>query len=232
MCGQHSWIDLGRESAALMLRQQEEHDQQARIGRRRSVARDALLGGMVGALFGFPVLGGSSGVLLMMLTALLAGSWSLRQQRWLGRPVLPWRWAMALPPAGAVTEVRQGPARARGDSIVAPLSGRRCVAYEVGVRHDDRGTEHAGTWALLEQCVAAIEVGGHAVDPESTHLVLPRQHLGSRSTVELDEAAEAYLRQRGLGSKAATLELFEGIVEADAEVRLELTGQGATLRLG
>lgn len=229
-CGEHAWIDVGRETTALMLHQHEERAAEGRIDW-MGVARVGVGGGTVGAFAGMFIgtLGGVS--LLAGLSAVLAGAWVVRQHRRLAPEPssLPSRWAMALPPAGPVGEVVRGPARPSGELLTAPLSGRRCVAYEVGVRHDDGGSAPASTWVLLEQRVAALEVGGQHVEPSTTHLALARQYLGPHGTVELDAAAEVFLRQRGLGSQSTALELFETIVEPEAEVVLERAEHGATL---
>lgn len=233
-CGERSWIDLGRESTALMLRQHDEDDVDGRGLGGGQVVRDGAVGAVVGAAVGIIVLYPSVvGVLVMaFLVAMLSGAWSLRQhQRHAPRPTsLPARWAMALAPAGPVAEVVSGPVHAAGELLTAPLSGRRCVAYEVGLRHDGQATAAASTWALLEQRVAPLGVGAQRVEPPAVHLALARERLGARSTVALDEAAEAFLRQRGFGARSTELELFETIIEPDATVQLELTAHGATLR--
>ncbi|MCX4241069.1 hypothetical protein [Paraliomyxa miuraensis] len=231
-CGERAWIDLGRESTALMLHQHEAHEVRTRL-RPVDLLRAGAWGGAVGVIAGALLVGTlGGGALLAGSSALLAGAWVAWQRRRPGPPPspLPSRWSMALPPTGPVREAVSGPVRVRGEPLTAPLSGRACMAYEVGVRHDGRGSAPASTWVLIEQRVAPLEVEGRALDPSSTHLVLPRQRLGTYGTVELDAAAEAFLRERGLGSPDTVLELFETILEAGTEVEVERTEHGATLR--
>ncbi len=228
-CDHRSWIELGRDSAALALREDEElRADVRRRGARPMVAR-GMVGLVVGATLGLSFIGTLWGVAVVGgLAGLVAGLSNYRTAT-LHRgppPTLPVRWSMALPPDAQQLEVRAGAARAVGDLLTAPLTGRRCVAYEVGVRHDDDRDAPLGTWALLEQRITAVEVDGRPVDPQTTHLQLPRARLGSTAEVELDDAARGYLQRRGLALAGSTFELYESVLEADERVELCVRADG------
>lgn len=232
-CGERSFIDLGRPSTALALSAAEDDDAQARGSVRGRVLGGLVMGLSIGVMLG--LLGSSStwGLALVSgLGGLLGVLMALRGHVTvhLSAPTLPSRWAMALPAVGALEHERRGIASAKGNGLRAPLTGRPCIAWEVGVRRDDRVDAPLPSWWLLEQRVASISVDGHEPPPERTHLELPRQHLGALGQVPLDDAAQAFLRQRGIVGDAVGVELFESIVVADAPVHLRTGAEGSVLR--
>jgi len=232
-CGERSWIDLGQPEVVLALRHDEEMRAEARRVGMRPVAVRGLLGMGLGALVGFVLVGALWGMGAVAGLMGMAAALSTYQGMQLAQGIdrgLPSRWAMALPPAGEVTAVHRGPAQLRGEPLRAPLTGRPCVAYEVGARIDDQVDAPATTWALLEQALAPLEVDGHPLPAASTHLRLPRHRLGSSTALSLDPAAQAFLQQRGLVIDGLVLELYESIVEADAPVELRRVGDGAELQ--
>jgi hypothetical protein len=137
---------------------------------------------------------------------------------------------MALPPADAPRREVVGTVTPSDRALLAPLTGRGCLAYEVGVRFDDDGDAPAATWALLEQHVGEFAIDGEAMPALDLHLEVPRQCLGLATSMSLEAAAQVYLRQRGFGAESGTMRLFESIVPMDARVRVALSDGGGILR--
>jgi hypothetical protein len=131
---------------------------------------------------------------------------------------------MTLRPRGRTRPAASGSVVADAE-LVAPLSGRACVAYEVGVRHDTHRSGALRTWALLEQRNAPFEVAGTRVRADGTHLAL-RRELHRPREVDLPRVHD-YLRARGIDPHARDLVLYETIVTKNAGVHLH-TGGGGT----
>lgn len=237
-CGECSWIDLGRPSNALALRTNEDDDaRRTELVPGRAIARGLMglaLGMFVGLIGGGGwvftlVVAGLAGLVAVLLTIRSAQAVRIESPQ-----SLPMRWAMVLPPAAEdmqeVERIVSGSAEVRGELLRAPLSGRSCAAYEIGVRRDDDAEAPLATWNLLEQKIAELVVDGDRVDPARTRLELPRQRLGSLLEFQLDEPARVYLRQRGIGAEVVSVELFETIIEPGAEVSIAIGAQVSTLR--
>lgn len=237
-CNDESWIDLGQDSTALALLDHEDNSKPFfSLGFRLLSAITS--GSILGAFFSFMVGGNLPFVLIAFLCGgVLASMFVLRNhQRAQGHSMhasLPARWTMALPPASDKGNAKRfrGTAQPSGELLRAPLSGRPCVAWEVGVRLDDEATAEPRSWQLLEQRLAPLSVDGHAIDPTRTHLTAPRQRLDRSADVKLDEAAQAFLRQRGFDGGSTAARLFETIVGADDAVTLLVYAEGrSTLRV-
>ena len=226
-CGDDGWIDLGHPSTALALRMSEDQDAQQRVSLPKRMVGYGIFGMAIGWFLGLMVSSGIGVTLAITgLCGVIGALVVLHQHRASGSPepsVLPARWAMALPPAPGTHPEVSGPVTTTADALRAPLSGRRCIAWEVGVRHDTQADADDASWWLLEQKLVPVSVGDEALDPARTHLRVPRMHFGPLATAELDEAARLFLRQRGIGgSEVANVELFETIIEADAPVRVQI----------
>ena len=225
-------MDLGHDSIASRLRDQEE-SRVALRKRNRDALRYGALATVCGAAWGANTGGG---LMFVVVAGSFAGLVAGLSLYYVARPdpgppsSLPTRWALALPPRASVTDVVRGPARPVDEVLSAPFTGRRCAAYEVGVRFDRRASAELNSWALLEQRIAPMTVDDRAVDVGATHLELPRHRLGRSSKVPLDEAAVVFLRQRGLDAHTLTFELFESIVEVDEGVELRTTRDGMSVR--
>ncbi|HWB78639.1 MAG TPA: hypothetical protein VG755_26925 [Nannocystaceae bacterium] len=90
----------------------------------------------------------------------------------------PVRWHLPLPPRDALpSSSTVGVIAAAGELIIAPLTGRPCIAYEIGVRSDRDLSASLETWLLLEQRSTAFTVGGRSFAPNSVRFVLPRRAL-------------------------------------------------------
>ncbi len=138
----------------------------------------------------------------------------------------PARWCFASPPTSTAGIVE---GTAHGEEIVAPLTGRRCLAYEVVVAWADGADDDALSWALVEQRVAPLQVGETHHAPDSVHLALSRQPVDA-TAVSDSASAKMFLRSRGLQTTDGEFLYFEAIVPPRARVRLR--GDGAVVTLG
>ncbi len=108
--------------------------------------------------------------------------------------------------------------------LIAPISGRRCAAYEVLVQGlDSRGDEHWDTIAYEMQAVPFIvkdETGRAHVDPARGKLLVTLDsHQRSGPLGRATPEAQEFLRRKGktLSPWAPTIELRfrEGVLEHD-----------------
>jgi len=231
-CGQDSWIDLGRESTALALRQGETLEARAATTGHTRVLGQVSLGAVVGGFIGVIAAGLTwPAAIVTVCAGAAAGLSAAAQARRLlpGPRTLPDRWSLALPPSGAARDVT-GPAEATEELVRAPLSGRMCVAYEVGLRRDASPDDSLNEWALLEQRVAPMRIGDTEVDPARTFVDLPRQLHGRLGEVDVDDAAVTYLRDRGFSMQGCSLYAFENVLEPQEPVVLSTMESGAVLR--
>ncbi len=232
-CGDKSWIDLRRESTALALRDGEQQLRQADQTRTREIVLNSTVGSALGAFLGVIVVGVSwPAVAIGVGVGVVAGLVKHREYSHDDpNPTrLPRRWSMALAPRGPLGRRHVGLATAKEEPLRAPLSGARCVAWEVGLREDDDADGDLDTWALLEQQIDALEVDGAPLDPLQTHLAGTRRYLGRLSELELDDAAKDYLRQRGFTSSTPDYFAYETVVELDAPVQVDVHEAGCVLR--
>lgn len=177
----------------------------------------AILAGMVGLLFGVPAL-------------VLAGRAIRRQwQRTAARP-LPARWRLHLPAGGAPAAIVEGPLAIDGPPLTAPISGRPCVAFEIGLREDGDADGPLGSWLLLEQRSAPLRVGDHEVAGDGAHLEIPRQPVAWPLPGPDRDRAACFLRARGFSDgELDGLRVFEAVIEA-GEVVAFVAGVPPTLR--
>lgn len=231
-CKEELWLDLGLATTALALR---DHEDEAVRARRSLVTRAGGLAA-IGSVFGwFLGLAAGGGVLCLLIALAMAAIGALvvvrdHAQRHDRSELLPRRWSMASFPTQSLTAV-QGPIELLAEPLRAPLSGRPCVAWEVGVRRDRDAEAPLGSWELLEQRIAAATVKGRCLDPEATMLDMPRRHFGTTPGCSLDDAAQVFLRRRGFGDTRFEAELYETIVEVGEGVALsEEDGHTSVLR--
>ncbi len=231
-CGRRDWIDLRRESTALAIRQGEQGVAAAASPAMEAV-RNAGFGVIVGAFVG---LAATNSFLVGAILAGMAGvagglsSYRMRHRALPPKPALPDRWALALPPAGAPTQVTSGRASST-ELLRSPLTGRACVAYEVGLRQDAQPTGPLETWALLEQRVAPLDVDGMRVDPVAIFVELPRECLGQLSPEGVEAPAIEWLEERGFSAVGSSLFVYESIIGPDAPISIAISSDGATLSL-
>jgi hypothetical protein len=242
-CSAHAWADLGRHSTVLALRELDERESLARApARRRAITT---LGGATGALGGVALLVAVlhaalstsyvdvfflamiGACLVMFGSAAVSGiAAQIRGARPKPRPA---RWRLALPSPKSELVPLRGAIEPSGEPLRAPLSGRACAAWEVGVRTDDDGHAKDGTWLLLEQHSAPATVGGRAVAADAVRLDLDRVRADPEDPTHA-AATSRFLHERGFLSSDTTLRFFEAIVPVGAEVTISREATGAVLR--
>lgn len=123
------------------------------------------------------------------------------------------RWHLARPSRFARREASVGIVRATSSLLLAPLTARACVAYEIGVLVDAGGDEPI--WLVREQCHAAIAIGDVSHAPDSLRLALPRERIDRERIDPL--ALGELLRARAIDDDP-DLVFVESIVEPGASV--------------
>lgn len=236
-CDSDAWIDLSRDSTVLALRNGE---QESLVFRAANIAQIPALLGLVAGIFAGLFLFSASPLVELITTAMGFGGACaglgigalLRRRGVETSTALPHRWTMALPPPPSERPVThfEGPIEGTGEVLRSPITGRPCLAYEIGLRGDERQDASLGTWMLIEQHVAPAKVNDVDLDPSATHLSLPRHRVGKLAKGELDDAALAYFRQRGYTLEGTTLIVYESIVEEGARVVVESRTSGSVLR--
>ena len=159
-CGDDGWVDLRSEDVMLALSENESFAMDQTVGGWAMQSLSVVVLGSAGVFLGsmLALLFLSTGTLvpagLTMIATGLAAVAILRRLYELGRPPrarsLPMRWRYALP-SPQPPQLDGTSAVLRGEPIFAPLSGRPCLAYDIGVRNDDDGHGALGTWLLVEQ---------------------------------------------------------------------------------
>lgn len=215
-CGERAWANLRQGAIIEALELQDEQRQELLRGRRDWTR-------LVLPAFGWLGLGFAAANAADTRTLLLIGGLSVAtslMSYWrantLGEQLLfANAWHHAHQPRGHEQSVARGKLEAAGE-LRAPLSGRRCVAYELGIRHDSNPHDVAGSWTLLEQrCAPGLQVAGR--EPERTPYL--RVHR-RRFEGELDARARRALRKRGLDPDRPGYTLFETLVEVGTRAHL------------
>ena len=139
------------------------------------------------------------------------------------RSRMPSSWSHQHFPGGGVQTSEVGVAS--GDwQLRAPLTGRPCLAYELGVRHDDDSDDEAWTWTLLEQrCARGVRVGDAAVQ-QNPHLLVARQRCGA-----LGPRGQHELRKRGIDPTRPGYVVYETVIELGDRVELQTRRGGLIL---
>lgn len=172
-----------------------------------------------------PSAAGASVVILLVLgVGLLAALLVSLRNTWATtrRLTLPARWKLVRSRGWRGTR-DSGPITC-ATPLYAPLSGRPCAAFEVGVRAEPHAAGPLRTWLLLEQHIAPSLVGARRIDPQRTALQLPREPFDEEA--QLHEPH--YLHDRGFEGAGVGLFLFESIVPLDATVNIIERRDGTT----
>ncbi len=241
-CGERAWADPLLEATALALRGAEDRlepgahvvlDPERDAVRRAGVVGYALLVLAPLAWLAWLAQGLANGTVVLMLvaaTALAIGTRTvlvlLRHRPRRAPRIAPMRWHLALPTNTAMRDDAVGPVRARERLLDAPLTGRPCVAYELGVRGDGELDAAAHTWLLLEQRSIPFAVGTRTFPANAVRLELPRTRVG---LAHLDREQVATLfRARALAGTPERWFVTESILVPDTTVtvRSELVGFG------
>ncbi len=233
-CQQPAITDLGHTPTVLALAQVDEHDAPARASSaRRTLVRMTGVGALVGvaAMIGYflyTLVDKQGGIdpfyFLLWFGSLMPFLFTARalQRQMAERSTakrMPARWRMPAPVGQNVRAraVQRGPVRCEQE-IVAPLTGRPCVAYEVAVRRDPDPDAPLGTWLLLEQRNTEIAIADETIAVDTADLQLLRTRY--ITDPEGPDPADVFLRQRGL-MPTEDVVLYETIIEEGAvcEVR-------------
>jgi hypothetical protein len=249
-CGETSWVDLRYEELAASIRDME-FEARMSIPRRYRVAAIAVFAIPAAFTLTFisvlslasagwvtsSYIGAASmmfGLLSMLLFAplswfvgargiaiYLASDLATEPLRWR----LPHESALLLPEVDhdAVLRTDIG---AAGESITAPLSGRECVAYEVGVLFDTPGDSRPAQWVLREQRATDVVIDGETIDSgqiavDGVPAEVPVNKLLEAEALTDDEQQQVdvfrrFLRQRGLFLSDGQYWAYEIVVEPGA----------------
>jgi hypothetical protein len=235
-CRQYAWVDLASDAAADALTELDAYERPARASSRSRLLRRtaAVLGsGLAGAVVVFvgatwmvaglldPFMFGLTVIVAVGTLFLVGGAISSTFHRTRSKR-RPARWSLLARPGFAdAPPIRDVTLQPTGELLVAPLTGRPCLAYEVGIRHDGDANGAPGTWLLLEQRSAPVIAGAHVLGPDALGFAARRERVQHDAFRE--DALRRYLRERGL-SPADDYQLFEavllpGTVVAAAEIR-------------
>ena len=247
-CGAREWADLGDATTITALRHVDltEAPTRASAGMRRLRRAWAVTRGLSGIAISAALVVG-----LVTSTIVRGGLWVLlypglvalaivvvatvvdavREVRDARAAPMPVRWRLALP-ARSPLAAASGSVHAQGPLLRAPLTGRSCVAYELGIRTDDDAGAPESTWLLLEQRSTAFAVGREHYPPDSVRLDLSRTKV--EPTALDEDRLGAIVRARGFLTTDTTLALFESIVPDAARIEVQPTQlrTGPSGRLG
>ncbi|MCH9687139.1 MAG: hypothetical protein K0V04_37230 [Deltaproteobacteria bacterium] len=225
-CGGTSWLDLRNRDTASKIDEIDGYERQARAtGLNRGIlgALFLLLFVMASVWLGMVVLQshGAASVLFttfalgLALVPIVTGP-SLSKGP--ARRTTPARWRMVAPvrPRGRGAS-HEGAWRPE-QHLRAPLTGRPCAAYEIGVRLDADADAKPSTWALLEQRGSGGRLGSVTLAPDACYLVVERRALDPRHIVLSREQRDRFLRARGL-DPGGEHTLFESIIPVGAPCR-------------
>ena len=223
-CGETSWANLREGGVVEALKVQDEERQFTRGANRSGAVKLVLLSVWTVAVLifvfftdGFILLPLAIGTALWMMQSAyheyLSGKHSARAGSWRHAPV----------PRGRVRSRLEGLV-VSATLLQAPLSGRPCVAYELGVRHDSNGEGDDSTWTLLEQDGVAFEVAGESID--QPYFQLERTVYADA----LSPASAAALRRRGIDASHPGYTVFETVVELGDNVVVERRRTGLVVR--
>jgi hypothetical protein len=238
-CGDEGSIDLAVEPVAERVRQIEADARTTpppwiKVG--IAVGSTALAATLV-ALLWWGGYGGTAGLLLLaslffvpiayFTLPRMTSVWLLR-----GRTRPPHRWyePLGLPDEDTVPNdtLDSVEARAKGDTIEAPISRRDSLAYQVCVLFDTPGDARPPEWALQEQRAVDTNLGDSvAIDAERLYLESPVELVetvgGEEATSLLDDVdadsvsdydeVERFLRQRGLFATEGEFHIYEAVLE-------------------
>ncbi|MBA3546037.1 MAG: hypothetical protein H0T76_06120 [Nannocystis sp.] len=232
-CGQTALTDLAPATTALALADALERDRPERSPlahrlalRLVTVTAAALsIGGFTlfilmlttfGSGRGWQVASALAGVMIVLFGGpgtLLLGRAIRRTWRRTTPRRLPARWRYCLPVAGAPGRTVEGRVACEGALLTAPISGRRCVAFEVGLREDDDADAHPGTWLLLEQRCVAFRIGDMDLAADGACFMLAHRSIAWPQPGPDRDRAALFLRTRGfVVSEATMFRVFEVVV--------------------
>ena len=235
-CKARAWIDLRSFRNAQLVREQEQRLRQEGPDWVQDKVRNTA--GVAGVAIGGATALAASALLPMLLpvaviAAAVGGAGALGVQQIIGKPLSRWliaredvgpaRWRCALPKPNLDSEIvarHTGVATTRQAPLAAPISGRECIAYEVGVVFDAEGDAYPPVWAIREDRNVAFEVGDVSVAADALTTELTMLSVSAQAN-ERDRADVAkFLRQRGLFLADGDYEFFESVLPVGTEIEL------------
>jgi len=246
-CGARQWADLGEPATITALRHVDAVEAPTRVSAGTRALRRlwAVTRGVSGIAIGAALIVGlvtstiARGGLLVVLYPMLVGLVivvvatvvdAVREVRDVRPAELPARWHLALPDGRAPAVAISGIARATGPLLRAPLTGRPCIAYELGVRTDADGGAPESTWLLLEQRSTAFTVDETRYPPDAVRLDLVRIPIDPEAFDE--RRIQHAMRSRGFLASDVTLALFEAIVPDEAAIDVRPVASTSPARTG
>lgn len=236
-CGEEAWLDLRRDDVMLALSENESYALDRSVRSWALESASVLVLGSVGLFLGimlaqlFLGTGAFMPAGLTTIATVLAAVAIIRRMYELGGPprarTLPmrWRWALPSPEPLRLDDVS---VELSGDPLIAPLSGRPCLAYDIAVRPDDDGRAAVGTWLLVEQQTAPLEAGGRTISAGKAWLDLSVRELFDVVSAADPHRVERFLRERGFTPHDH--HVFETIVPLGAVVRAKTEGGRVVIR--
>ena len=237
-CGQRDWADLGDPTTIAALRHVDVAEAPTRASASMRTLRRvwAVTRGVSGLAIGAALIVGvvtstfaRGGLLVLLYPGIVALAIvvvatvvdAVREVRDARAAPLPARWRLALPRVHSPLAAASGSVHAEGPLLRAPLTGRSCIAYELGIRTDDDPGAPASTWLLIEQRSTAFTVGKERYPPDSVRLDLARTRV--EPTALDEDRLGAIVRARGFLTTDTTLALFESIVPDAARIEVQPT---------
>jgi len=237
-CRTRSWASLADEDSVLALAEVERFEHADLDPRRRALAAGlrvamavalgvlvvtALLGAKYYAVL-FSALAALFGIIF--IPSLVISAWQEGRRR---PRKLPYRWSLALPPATVTSGAPVASGYVGGESEgVAPLSGRRCLAWEVRVTR--AGDEDTAAPALLVQRCADLDVAGVPLPGDRTLLSVPATVVPDQVRRERAVAIAQWLRERGILDSEGPWTLHETCIDAGDPVDVHrIEGRGWVL---
>lgn len=225
-CGEDAWLDLRRDDVMLALSENESFALDRSVRKWAMQSASVLVLGSIGLFLGIMLaqLFLGTGALmpagLTTIATILAAVAIIRRMYELGGPPRPrampmrWRWALPSPePQRFEGEV----VHLAGDPLIAPLSGRPCLAYDVAVRSDGDGRAHLGTWHLVEQMTAELQLVSRTIPAGKAWLDVPQRQPFVAESAGDHHRVERFLRERGFAPHDH--QVFETVVDPHAVVR-------------
>ena len=206
-CGEQAWAALRSGGVLEALIEQEDTLWDTRDARRRGLSK--LVGVVLGVLLMTATMRGDGSFVfypLVIMALVVVVRSSFREMQSGTRPQQAASWSHARRALDPSMQQRSGVAV--GDSLLtAPLSGRACLAYELGVRSDDNAQDEDWSWTLLEQRVVPMSVGEHRMQSQP--------YLRLRRTLHqaaMDESAKFELRKRGVDLSRPGYCVYESVL--------------------
>jgi hypothetical protein len=228
-CRRLAWIDLANKAMARAVVDAEVFEHDLARSRRSTALTHLGFGSFVG-MFGAVALSFGAPAVGVAALGLSAAQWGIAIRSWRARPrrrTLPRRWSMC--PAPIEPKPWRQDALSQGETSSSPLTGRACLAYEVLVCWQGLPVADVGSWALVEQRLGALVVGGSALPTKRTYLRLGHDRVDLQA-LGVSERAQHWLRARGLDPADGAFDVYETILEPGATVHVLRSGELYELR--